>query len=54
MKSNEVMYLMNPLQEEVKKLEEQESAINVAFPTEGEASRVIMCKDDHNEEIAQF
>ena len=42
------------LQEEVKKLEEQESAVNVACPTEDEASWVITCKDDHEEEITQF
>ena len=51
-KSNE-MKPMN-LQEEVKKLEEQESAINVACPMEDEASWVITCKDDHEEEITQF
>ena len=42
------------LQEEVKKLEEQESAVNVACPMEDEASRVITCKGDHEEEITQF
>ena len=42
------------LQEEVKKLEEQESAINAACPMEDEASWVITCKDDHEEEITQF
>ena len=51
-KSNE-MKPMN-LQEEVKKLEEQESAINVACPMEDEASWVITCKGDHEEEITQF
>ena len=39
------------LQEEVKKLEEQES---VACPMEDEASWVITCKDDHEEEITQI
>ena len=38
----------------MKKLEEQESAINVACPMEDEASWVITCKEDHEEEIAQF
>ena len=42
------------LQEEVKKLEEQESAINVACPMEDEAGWVITCKGDHEEEITQF
>ena len=42
------------LQEEVKKLEEQESAINVACPMEDDASWVITCKGDHEEEITQF
>ena len=42
------------LQEEVKKLEEQESAVNVACPTEDEASWVITCKGDYEEEISQF
>ena len=42
------------LQEEVKKPEEQESAINVACLMEDEASWVITCKDDHEEEITQF
>ena len=42
------------LQEGVKKLEEQESAINVVCLTKGEASWVITCKDDHEEEITQF
>ena len=51
-KSNE-MKPMN-LQEEVKKLEEQESAVNVGCPVEDEASWVIMCKGDHEEEITQF
>ena len=51
-KSNE-MKPMN-LQEEVKKLEEQESAINVACPMEDEASWVITCKGDHKKEITQF
>ena len=51
-KSNEMMPIN--LQEEVKKLEEQESAINVACPMEGEANWVIKCKDDHEEEITQF
>ena len=41
-------------QEEVKNLEEQESAVNVACPTEDEASCAITCKDDHEEEIRQF
>ena len=44
-KSNE-MKLMN-LQEEVKKLEEQESGINVACPMEDEVSWVIKCNGDH-------
>ena len=38
------------LQEEVKKLEEQESAINVACPMEDEASWVITCNGDHEDE----
>ena len=38
----------------MKKLEEQESAINVACPMEDEASWVITCKEDHEEEITQF
>ena len=42
------------LQEEVKKLEEQESAINAACPMVDKASWVITCKDDHEEEITQF
>ena len=42
------MMPMNP-QEEVKKLEEQESAINVACPMEDEASWVIACNGDHEE-----
>ena len=42
------------LQEEVKKLEEQESVVNVACPTEDEASWVITCKGDHEEETTQF
>ena len=42
------------LQGEVKKLEEQESAVNVACPMEDEASWVITRKDDHEEEITQF
>ena len=42
------------LQEEVKKLVEQESAINVACPMEDEASWVITCKGDHEEEITHF
>ena len=42
------------LQEEVKKVEEQESAINVACPMEDEASWVITCKGGHEEEITQF
>ena len=41
------------LQEEVKKLKEQESAINIACPLEDEASWVITCKGDHEEEITQ-
>ena len=53
-KSNEMMYPMNSLQEEVKKVEEQEGVVNVACPTEREASWVIACKDDHEEDIAQF
>ena len=36
------------------KLEERESAINAACPMEDEASWVITCKDDHEEEITQF
>ena len=47
------MMSMN-LQEEVKKLEEQESAVNIACPMEDEASWVITCKGDHEEEITQF
>ena len=35
----------------MKKLEEQESAVNVACPMEDEASWVITCKGDHEEEI---
>ena len=42
------------LQEEVKKLEEPESAINVACPMEDEVSWVITCNGDHEEEITQF
>ena len=42
------------LQEEVKKLEEQESVVNVACPMEDEANWVITCKGDHEEEITQF
>ena len=42
------------IQVEVKKLEDQESAINVACPMEDEASWVFTCKDDHEEEITQF
>ena len=42
------------LQEEVKKLEKQESAVNVACPMEDEASWVITCKSDHEKEIKQF
>ena len=43
------------LQEEVKKLEEQEGAINVACTTEDEAGLgVITCKADHEEEITHF
>ena len=42
------------LQEEVEKLEEQESAVNAACPMEDEASWVITCKGDHEEEITQF
>ena len=42
------------LQEEVKKLEEQESAVNVACPVEDDASWVITCKNDHEEEITLF
>ena len=38
----------------MKKLEEQESAINVACPMEDEASWVITCKGDHEKEITQF
>ena len=38
----------------MKKLEEQESAINVARPMEDEASWVITYKGDHEEEITQF
>ena len=51
-KSNK-MKTMN-LQEEVKKLQEQESAINVSCPMDDEASWVITCKGDHEEEITQF
>ena len=51
-KSNETKP-MN-LQEEVKKVEEQESAINVACPMEDEASWVTTRKGDHEEEITQF
>ena len=42
------------LQGEVKKLKEQENAINVACPTEDEANWVIRCKGDHEEEITQI
>ena len=35
----------------MKKLEEQESAINVACPMEDEASWAITCKGDHEEEV---
>ena len=51
-KSNE----MKPvnLQEEVKKLEEQESAVNAACPMEDESSWVITYKGDHEEEITEF
>ena len=42
------------LQEEVKKLEEQESAVNVARPMEDEASWAITCEGDHEEETTQF
>ena len=42
------------LQEEVKKLEEQESATNVACPMEDEASWVITCKGDHEVETMEF
>ena len=38
----------------MKKLEEQESAINVACPMEDEASWAITCKGAHEEEITQF
>ena len=38
----------------MKKLEEQESAINVTCPMEDEASWGITCKGDHEEEITQF
>ena len=38
----------------MKKLEEQESAINAACPMEDEASWVITCRDDYEEEITQF
>ena len=38
----------------MKKLEDQESAVNVACPMEDEASWVITCKSDHEEEITQF
>ena len=51
-KSNEMKPMK--LQEEVKNLEEQESAVNVACPMEDEASWVIACKGDHEEEITQF
>ena len=42
------------LQDEVKKLEEQESAVNVACLMEDEASWVITREGDHEEEIMQF
>ena len=47
---------MKPMNlQEVNKLEEQESAVNVAAcPMEDEASWVITCKGDHEEEITQF
>ena len=51
-KRNEMKPMIH--QEEVKKLEEQESAVNVACPIAGEASWVITCKGDHEEEITQF
>ena len=37
----------------MKKLEEQESAISVACPMEDEASWVVTCRGDHEEEITQ-
>ena len=40
----EVTYLMNSLQQEVKKLEEQASAVDVAYLTKGKASWVIACE----------
>ena len=51
-KSNEMKPMS--LQEEAKKLEEQESAVNVACPMEDETSWVITFKGDHEEEITQF
>ena len=42
------------LEEEVNKLEEHESAVNVVCPIEDEASWVMTCKGDHEEEITQF
>ena len=42
------------LQDAGKKLEEQESAVNVVCPTEDEAIWVITCKGDYEEEITQF
>ena len=52
-KSNEMKPIN--LQEEVKKLEEQESVVNVACPMEDEANWVITWKGDHHEEeITQF
>ena len=38
----------------MKKLEEQESSVNVACPMQDEASWVITCKGDHKEKITQF
>ena len=42
------------LQEEVKMLEEQDRAVNAACPMEDEASWVITCKGDQEEEITQL
>ena len=39
------------LQEEVKKFEEHESAVKVVCPMEDEASWVVTCKGEHEEEI---
>ena len=53
-KSNETMYPMNSLPEEVKKARRSKSVVQVACLTKGEASWVIACEDDHEEEITQF